>query len=150
MEHQCLNSLHDLLSLEIYTLLCRSRRMEEDRQRDTADIVKQFVSLKAKAIEMDPCGIVQRQIWWYSITCLGRNSALNTTMPPYINIQSFCYHLSGRRLLSVSEPWIIRFFRGIKYLWSIWTVLNILAEASPLNRCKKLLQINPTLSKCSC
>lgn len=63
MEHQCPNSLHDLVSLETYTLLCGSRRTEEDRQRDTADIVKEFVSLKAKAIEMDLFGIVQRQIW---------------------------------------------------------------------------------------
>ena len=30
--------------------------MEEDWQRDTADIVKEFVSLKAKAIEMDLFG----------------------------------------------------------------------------------------------
>lgn len=56
MEHQCPNTLYDLVSLRTCTLLCGSQRMDEDRQRDTADIVKESVSLKAKAIDTDMFG----------------------------------------------------------------------------------------------
>ena len=57
MEHQCPNALYDLVSLGTWTLLCGSQRMDEDRQRDTTDIVKESVSLKAEAIGTDQFGV---------------------------------------------------------------------------------------------